>query len=300
MSTGRFVVRTTISRLKASTAKYRNPSLSLLLPFVLASNGHALPFGAVGMIYNGALPSDVMTACVQDKTCTTKGVQEVWFGAGNSWIYKLVNGTINCNVATFSDPAPGTFKACYARDLTTSELQPPRVNEIPLTFELNNLLTVQDKRYTFDVWDGETNKPITTNTFEINLKPAPTKERMQQNFYQFDIIDGASPIRQHSVFISPTFNRCMVSRLDPTGNIVSTYGRIVEIYSMTAIPSSQYLAQRSDTQKVCTNDRSQLKFQLKPPSIDSFQVKIIAYDAYGKQNDVFDLFIPIHFDWKTN
>lgn len=293
-------MRTTISRLKASTAKYRNPSLSLLLPFVLVSTGQALPLGAVGTIYNGALPPDVQVGCVENRTCTTSGIREIWFGAGNSWIYKLVNGTINCNVATFSDPAPGVFKACYARDLTMSEIQPPRLNEIPLTFELNNLLTVEDKRYTLAVWDGATNKPVTTNTFEINLKPAPTKERMQQSFYQFDITDGANPIRQHSVFISPTFNRCLVSRQGPTGNVQSTYGRIVEIYSMTAIPASQYLAQRSDTQKLCTNDKGQLKFQLKPPNIDSFQVRIIDYDAFGKQNDAFDLFIPIHFDWRTS
>ncbi|RYF03316.1 MAG: hypothetical protein EOO77_31265, partial [Oxalobacteraceae bacterium] len=236
--------------LRSSAKKYRNPLLSLLLPFVLASTSHALPSGSVGTIYNGALPSDVQWLCVEGRTCATKGLQEVWFGAGNSWIYKLINGTINCNIDTLSDPAPKVFKACYARDLALADIQPPNVSTIPLTFELNDLLTVENKRYTFAVWDGNTRKPVTTDHFEINPHAAPTSSRLQQSYYQFDITDGATPIRQHSVFISPTFNRCLISHLNETGNVVSTYGRIVEVYSMTAVPTSQYIAQRSDTQKL--------------------------------------------------
>lgn len=292
-------MRKKTDRLKTSAAKYRNPLLSLLLPFILAPASHALPSGSIGTIYNGALPSDVQVACVEGKTCATKGIQEVWFGSNNSWIYKVINGTITCNIDTFTDPAPRVFKACYARDLSIAEIQPPLVNAIPLTFELNDLLTAQDKRYTFAVWNGNTRTPVTTNHFEINLNSAPTSSRLQQNYFQFDITDGGTPIRQHSVFISPTYNRCLISHLDASGNVVSTYGRIVEVYSMTAVPASQYIAQRSDTQKLCTNDVGKLTFHLKPPSIDSFQIKIIDHDASGKQNDVFDLFIPIHFEWRT-
>lgn len=294
-----FFVHKTTSRFKAFAAGRRGASMTWLMPLVLASTGHAAPSGMVGTIYYGSLPPDVQVACVENQTCSIKGVQEVWYGANGSWIYKLVDGGVACNNATFTDPAPGKFKACYSHDITTPEILPPTVDTIPLTFELNDLLMKSKGRFTFAVWDGGVRKPVTTNRLEINLKANKGPLRLQQNFFQFEITDGGSPIRQHNVYLSPTYNRCLVSHLSSTGNVVNTYGRIMEIYSMTSIPSTQFIPQRSDTQKICTNDKGQLSFNLRPPSLDSFQIKVVNYEAYGKPNDVFDFFIPINFEWRT-
>lgn len=265
---------------------------------MLVGSSHALISGSVGTIYNGALPSDTRLICRENASnCSIPSIQEVWYGSGNSWVYKLVSGNFVCTNENFSDPALNKAKACYSRDILTPAALPPAVTEIPLSFELNDLLTTQQKRYTFGVWDGDVRTPVATRQFSINLKARSRPSRMQQNYFQFDITDTASPVRQQSIFISPTFDRCVASGSSPAGNGETVYGRIMEIYSMTALPASQMIPQRSDLQKICTNDKGQLKFHLKPPSSDAFQIKIVAYDAVSKANDVLDFFVPLNFDW---
>jgi hypothetical protein len=227
-----------------------------------------------------------------------KGIQEVWYGSGQSCIYKLASGTILCSNQTFQDPAVGKSKSCFTRDITKPENLPPDIDTLPLTLQPNDLLTTQNKRYSLHVWDGNVAKPVTAELLTIDLKATPTPQRLQQKYFQFDITDGKDPVHQHSVFISPTFDRCPLSADADSNTVANNYGRVMEIYSMTAIPSSKMIPQRSDIQKICTNDKGPLTFSLSPPGIDSFQIKIVSFDARDWHSSVSDFFIPINFEWR--
>lgn len=287
-------------RLSAWTKKFLGSSVSLAIPVFLMSGGPAAFGGTIGTIYTGNPPGDLKELCKESKTCPIDGVQEVWYGADQSWIYKLMSGSVYCENATFTDPRWGKTKKCFSRDATMAEVLPPRLNELPLSFDLNNLLTVENKRYVFSVHDGSTRRVISANSPSVVLRPLPAvPPSMPQNYFQFDITDGANPIRQYSIFISPTFTRCSTFKLTGESTAVGSTGRIMEVYAMTTLPAMQVVPQRTDVQRICTNDKGQLKFHLKPPSIDSFQVKIVNYGAAGNPNDVFNMFIPTNLEWST-
>lgn len=286
--------------LKNWIRKFFGPSVSLVAPVLLLSCSHAAFGGTIGTIYSGTPPSDLKELCNESKTCPIDGVREIWYGADQSWIYKLMSGSVYCENATFTDPRWGKTKKCFSRDSTMAEALPPRLTELPLSFDLNNLLSVENKRYIFSVQDGGTRKVITTNSPSVALKPLPTvPPAMPQNYFQFDITDGANPIRQYSFFISPTLTRCSTFKVTSDGTVLNSTGRIMEIHVITTLPTMQVVPQRSDVQKICTNDKGQLKFHMKPPNIDSFQIKIVNYGTAGNPNDVFNMFIPTNLEWST-
>ncbi len=54
------------------------------------------------------------TQCASENgTCTVPSTMVVRYGAGSSWYYRVVTGSIACNNSTWGDPINGTAKACY-------------------------------------------------------------------------------------------------------------------------------------------------------------------------------------------
>ena len=64
-----------------------------------------------------ALPASTLCGG-ENATCNFTGVQEVWFGAGNSWAVAPANNTVQCSNTIFGDPISGTAKSCYYRPYT--------------------------------------------------------------------------------------------------------------------------------------------------------------------------------------
>jgi type IV pilus assembly protein PilY1 len=61
----------------------------------------------------GSLPSGATKCADENGSCTTSGIQEVWYGANNNWKRAPVIGPFSCTNAVFGDPISGTAKACY-------------------------------------------------------------------------------------------------------------------------------------------------------------------------------------------
>jgi pectate lyase C len=59
-------------------------------------------------------PSGYVTICKSGETCTVSASTNVAFGAADKFVYKVLNGTFSCSVATFgSDPNPAkAVKEC--------------------------------------------------------------------------------------------------------------------------------------------------------------------------------------------
>ena len=59
-------------------------------------------------------PDGYVTICKIGQTCSVSGSTNVAFGASGSFVYKILNGTFSCSVATFgSDPIPSkSVKEC--------------------------------------------------------------------------------------------------------------------------------------------------------------------------------------------
>ena len=52
----------------------------------------------------------------ENQVCNFDGMHSVAFGANGSFFFKVgVTGNVGCDVATFGDPAPGSYKACYTK-----------------------------------------------------------------------------------------------------------------------------------------------------------------------------------------
>ena len=66
--------------------------------------------------YGGAVTAPVAptwTNCASEGgTCTVSGTREVRFGAGTSYVSKVVTGLVQCTNAIFGDPAYGVAKSC--------------------------------------------------------------------------------------------------------------------------------------------------------------------------------------------
>lgn len=259
----------------------------------------ALPAGVIGTLFSGPLPTDARQFCSEGKTCPVTGVKEVWYGANDRWVFKLGSGNIVCSYLTFTDPIYGTFKNCHERDGTVSTILPPLLSELQTVFELNDLISTQNRRYQFSVMLGATETLVTTNKFERNLiaLPLPPDPGITQTSFQFNINDTGTPGRLYSVFISPTQERCPIFHVVSAMNTEISIGRYLEIFTLMTQPDADAVPQRSDMQKVCTNDKGQVTFHLKPPSIDAFQIKVVTHGRLGKPNDVFDLFVPTSLDW---
>lgn len=71
----------------------------LLLGFIMA--------GYVAAAHSADRPKNYVTICKTGQTCSVSGATNVAFGASNKFVYKILNGTFSCSVATFgSDPIP--------------------------------------------------------------------------------------------------------------------------------------------------------------------------------------------------
>jgi type IV pilus assembly protein PilY1 len=73
--------------------------------------------GSVGPVVNQnvSLPSDATECARERQTCSFSGIQEVWYGANNSWAVAPASGGIDCKNSIFGDPIIGTAKRCYIR-----------------------------------------------------------------------------------------------------------------------------------------------------------------------------------------
>lgn len=60
-----------------------------------------------------SLPSGATKCADEGGSCTTSGIQRVWYGANNKWKRAPVIGPFSCTNAVFGDPISGTAKACY-------------------------------------------------------------------------------------------------------------------------------------------------------------------------------------------
>ena len=70
---------------------------------------------------NAALPASGWTACAPEKgTCSFSGTREVRYGAGTSFVSKIVTGSVACSNAVFGDPAPNVVKSCSYSNATVS------------------------------------------------------------------------------------------------------------------------------------------------------------------------------------
>jgi hypothetical protein len=72
--------------------------------------------GLVKSCATGPVPPQGWTRCADENgTCAFAGAAAVAYGAGASFVYKTVAGSVACNNQTFGDPAAGLVKACYYR-----------------------------------------------------------------------------------------------------------------------------------------------------------------------------------------
>ena len=271
-----------------------HPALLLTATLLAAPLAQALPVGTVATIYNDRAPADVRYLCTEPATCSVTGVKEVWHGRHAQWHYKLVTGVFACTNDFFGDPLSGVRKDCYVRDLMEPTMLPPRLAVLPVRIDLNDLLAVDGGRYRFDVVVGSGRFAVTASPWIGNLTALglPTEPGMNQDYFQFNLLDSRMPVRQYSLFVAATLERCVHAQRRPDGGTRLSQGRIMELYTLTSQPSARTIPQRSQSQRLCTNDKGELSFHLKPPSIDAFQIKVVNHSVDGSASDVFDYFIP--------
>ncbi|QHI98615.1 hypothetical protein GT347_11765 [Xylophilus rhododendri] len=269
------------------------PWPGLALAF-LAHAACAAPSGSISTIYEGALPADAKWLCTEDSPCAVTGVKEVWYGRYTNWRYRQLTGGFRCGNELFTDPIGGVKKDCFVRDTTESTLLPPRLAVLPVTIELNDLATVEAGRYSVDLVVGMQRIALKAPHFEGTLGSLglATDPSMTQDYFQFNIVDSKPPTRQYSLFIAATQERCTSFRRMGDGSMAMSMGRFMDIYSIITEPATGFIPQRSEMQRLCTNDRGQLAFYLHSPSIDAFRIKVVSHGIAGKANDVFDLYIP--------
>ena len=63
--------------------------------------------------FAGTLPAGASQCATENGSCTTFGVQEVWYGASGKWKKAPVAGPFSCSNTIFGDPISGVGKACY-------------------------------------------------------------------------------------------------------------------------------------------------------------------------------------------
>jgi subtilisin family serine protease len=72
---------------------------------------------------------------VEGESYTLAGTQKVRYGAGNSWIEKVLSGTIQCTNTFFgADPIRGTVKSCEIDVSVTPPVTPPAVPPVHSTY----------------------------------------------------------------------------------------------------------------------------------------------------------------------
>jgi len=94
-----FVTRTATGSIACSNAVFGDPA-----PGFVKSCSYA----------NATAPvAPTWTTCASEGgTCTVSGTREVRFGAGTSYVSKVVTGLVQCTNAIFGDPAYGVAKSC--------------------------------------------------------------------------------------------------------------------------------------------------------------------------------------------
>lgn len=85
---------------------------------------------SIGPIVSGsALPSGA-AVCAHENTgsCTTDGIEEIWYGYGSKWFHAPVSGTVSCSNSVFTDPYSGQEKDCYRVKYSGSWKPPTTLN----------------------------------------------------------------------------------------------------------------------------------------------------------------------------
>jgi hypothetical protein len=251
------------------------------------------PAAAAISSLSGAIPFQMDVGCAEHEICRFEGAREVWYGTNSSWRYGVFSNAVACNNGIFGDPTPSIPKRCYVRavqDIAT----PPRLDTIEGVFNGDDLLTTEGGRYTLEtVANGSRRRLVGPYAVSLLGKLAvPDAQVSTPSYFQFLITDTQSGPVSYNVFIAATAERCLIQRVRSATQTDASFGRIMEIYSLVADPSTAMLPLRSDTQRICTQDKGKLAFFFKPPSIDAFQVKVVTHDSWGNATDVTDLFIP--------
>ncbi len=105
-------VANTLNRIYFGTS--RTGSCSDTSGYTLGSRQSSL-----GPISSGtSLPSGATQCAVENGSCTSNGIQEIWYGARNSWKRAPLSGTTACTNGVFTDPLSGVSKACYLAPYT--------------------------------------------------------------------------------------------------------------------------------------------------------------------------------------
>lgn len=80
------------------------------------------------------------TPCAQEGgVCAFEGRRVVRYGAGDAWHYAVSSDGIACSNASFGDPAFGRRKKCQIGEVSTGELQGPRVAVLPIFYVFSNV-----------------------------------------------------------------------------------------------------------------------------------------------------------------
>lgn len=93
---GRFVYKTLSGNVSCSNATFGDPAP-----------------GVAKACYVG--PQGYTHCSAQNQTCSFPGTRTVAYGANGTFVQKRFTGAVACNDATFGDPAPGVWKACYVQ-----------------------------------------------------------------------------------------------------------------------------------------------------------------------------------------
>jgi type IV pilus assembly protein PilY1 len=71
--------------------------------------------GTAPFAFNGNKPAAAVKCVDEGDTCKfNKNSREIWYGAGTSWMVGQFTNSAACTNAVFTDPVPGTGKACYS------------------------------------------------------------------------------------------------------------------------------------------------------------------------------------------
>ncbi|MDQ0073245.1 type IV pilus assembly protein PilY1 [Variovorax boronicumulans] len=71
--------------------------------------------------FNGSKPAAATKCADENGTCSfNRSSREIWYGAGTSWMVGQFTNSAACTNAVFSDPVPGTVKACYSLPANTT------------------------------------------------------------------------------------------------------------------------------------------------------------------------------------
>ena len=261
---------------------------------------HALPQGVVTNTYNGPLPSDATYFCDEGRTCAVSGVKELWYGARESWGFRLASGNVFCSFQEFTDVLYGVGKKCYIRNSLQTVLMPPQLAYLPVAFNLYDLLTAESGRYKASVVINGKHENMTQEKSDkvlTKLSTANSSIVLPQSVFQFTISDTRSPAKDYAVIVSATMSRCLLHHRDSASSTEVSIGRMMDVYTMTSRPDGNFAPFRSDVQKLCTNDKGQLAIHILAPGAAAFPIKVVSYGYAGHANEVTNMMVPTQLNW---